>query len=238
MPKAGRPKKDVQSIVKRTRNWTFLVYPDSAPKDWREIIENEHIAWIEGPLHEGESKATLDNWDEIKPHIHVMLMYEGNKTFDQVKIITDKVNAPIPQMVASASGLVRYMIHLDHPDKKQYSESDIKAYGGADVVAMLRPSSSSRYKLVGEMMSFINDQAVSELSDLMDYARDNRFNDWFPLLCDNSAYVIGEYIKSCRYKWTEALKVLEDEEKAKKYQEANERRNAKIRASRAEVEKN
>jgi len=200
MSKVGRPKKTAEEkrAGKRTRNWTFLVYPDSAPENWRNVINSEHIPWIESPLHEGEKNP--DNESEKKPHWHVMLMFESIKTFEQVKTFTDSLNAPIPQMVASAPGLVRYMVHLDHPEKKQYNVADIIGHGGADVVAMLRPTSSTRYQLIGEMMTFVRERGIMELSDLLDYAMAERFDDWFPLLCDNSAYIVGEYIKSCRHK--------------------------------------
>ncbi|EFF22076.1 replication protein, partial [Enterococcus faecium E1636] len=40
---------------------------------------------------------------------------------------------------------------------------------------------------------------ITEIKDLIDYAMSERFDDWFPLLCDNSAYIIGQYIKSNRH---------------------------------------
>ena len=204
----GQPKKRTERAAeakragKRTRNWTFLVYPDSAPENWRDIINAEHIPWIESPLHEGEKNP--DNESEKKSHWHVMLMFESIKTFEQIKRFTDSINSPIPQMVASGPGLVRYMVHLDNPEKKQYSISDIKSYGGADVAAMLKPTSSTRYQLIGEMMDYVAANDIQELSDLMEYARAERFDDWFPLLCDNSAYIMGEHIKSRRHKYLQS----------------------------------
>ena len=34
----------------------------------------------------------------------------------------------------------------------------------------------------------------------IDYAMENRFDDWFPLLCDNSAFIMNNYIKSIRHR--------------------------------------
>ena len=50
------------------------------------------------------------------------------------------------------------------------------------------------------MIEFVKDNEITEIQDLIDYSMRERFNDWFPLLCDNSAYVIGMYIKSLRYR--------------------------------------
>ena len=195
---SGTGEKVPKKKVERTRNWTFLVYPESAPENWREIINAEHIAWVEGPLHEGEQNP--DNESEKKAHWHVMLMFESHKTFEQVLEITKRVNSPIPQKVNSAVGMVRYMVHMDNPEKKQYSVTDIQAHGGADLMALLKPTSSTRYQFISEMMNFVDEYTILEISDLLQYARQERFEDWFPLLCDSSAYVMGQYIKSRRHK--------------------------------------
>lgn len=181
----------------RTRSWTFLVYPESAPTDWREIIDNEFIEWVESPLHDKDVNAT---GEAKKPHWHVLVMYPSVKTFEQVQELTERLGAPIPQKCASAKALVRYMAHMDNPEKAKYSISDIVAHGGADLQELLRPNSSDRYALIGEMMDFVRDNNLVEFEDLMDYAQANRFSDWYPLLCDNSAFVLREFLKSRRHR--------------------------------------
>ena len=180
----------------RARNWCVIVYPDSAPSNWRDIIDDYHIAWIEGPLH----NLDVDPDGEVKkPHWHILLLFEGKKSFDQIKEITDKLNAPIPEKAASARGSVRYMAHLDYPDKAQYSISDIVGHGGADVAEFLKPTSSARYQLIGEMIDYVRQNRITEVKDLIDYALDNRPDDWLPLLSDNSLYIMSVYIKSIRH---------------------------------------
>jgi len=182
---------------KRGRHWSFIVYPESAPPNWRDIVDDLHIEWIESPLHDKD----VDGDGEIKKsHWHVLVMFDGLKSYEQIKEITDKVNAPSPQRAASAKGLVRYMIHLDNPEKYQYNRADIVGHGGADVPEMLRSTSSMRYQLIAEMVAYVHAETVTEFIDLMGYAIEHRPDDWLPLLCDNSAYVIGQCIKSLRHK--------------------------------------
>ncbi|MBC9706431.1 MAG: replication protein [Enterococcus sp.] len=128
------------------------------------------------------------------------MLFGGVKSYEQVKEITDSLNAPRPERCHNAKAMVRYMAHLDNPDKAQYSISDIVAHGGVDLAEMLRPSSSERYSLIKEMILYIRSAGITEFQDLLDYAADERFDDWFPLLCDNSAFVIGQYIKSQRHR--------------------------------------
>ena len=181
----------------RTRNWTCVVYPESAPQNWRELLDDTHLEWVESPLHDKDINA---NGEGKKAHWHVLLMFGGVKTYEQVKEVTDILNGTIPERCHNAKALVRYMAHLDNPEKAQYSVSDIRAHGGVDLAELLRPSSSERYTLIGDMLSFVRDKHIVEFQDLMDYALQHEFDTWFPLLCDNSAFVVGQYIKSQRHR--------------------------------------
>ncbi len=189
----------------RTRNWTLVVYPESAPEQWRSILDDEHIEWVESPLHDKDINAdkTIK-----KPHWHILLIYESVKTYEQVKELTDKLNCPIPQKCASPKGLVRYMCHMDNPEKVQYSKLDIIGHGGADVSELLKPSSSERYVLIGEMINYVKDNNIIEFCDLAEYALKERFDDWFPLLCDNSSYIMGSVLKSYRHRRIQSSEVI------------------------------
>lgn len=181
----------------RTRNWTFLVYPESAPVNWRDILDEEHVQWIESPLHDKDTNA---DGEIKKEHYHILIMFESVKTYEQVLEITERMNATIPQKCNGTKGLVRYMAHLDNPEKFQYPKSEIIGHGGADVMELLKPTTSDRYGLIKEMIEYVKENEVDEIQDLIDYSIQERPDDWFPLLCDNSAYVVSLYIKSVRHR--------------------------------------
>ena len=183
----------------RSRTWTFVVYPDSAPTDWRDILDAIMTPWVESPLHEFDVNPT---GEVKKPHWHILMMFEGKKSFEQMKALLEPLNCPIPQIAHNAKGVVRYMAHLDNPEKHQYPASAIIGHCGADVAEFLKPTSACRYELIREMMSFVRVNGIVEFQDLVDYAMEERFDDWFPLLCDNSAFVVGNYIKSQRHRMT------------------------------------
>ena len=191
----------------RTRNWTFVLYPESAPENWREILDDLHIEWVESPLHDKDLNA---DGEHKKPHWHILLMFEGNKSYEQIcEICVDKLCATIPQKVQSVRGLVRYMAHLDNPEKVQYDISLILGHGGADVGQLLKPTSSARYILIKEMSDYIRDQGIIYFDELYFHAMEHHFDDWFPLLCDNSAFIIKSVISSRR----DRKKDVEEEER-------------------------
>jgi hypothetical protein len=180
----------------RTRNWNLIVYPDSAPSNWRELIDEWQIEWIESPLHDKDVSA---NGEPKKAHYHVLLMFSGVKTYEQVREITDPLNCPIPQKCHNAKASTRYMAHMDDANKAQYDSTLIKTHGGVDIRELLKPTTSERYSLIDEMLEFIDSQGIVEFKHLMKYARLHRRDDWFPLLCDSSTIMITAYIRSNRY---------------------------------------
>jgi hypothetical protein len=189
--------KDTSLEASRTRTWTIILYPDSMPENFRNIIDEEHIQWIESPLHD---KDTLPNGELKKAHIHILLMFTGVKSYEQVKQLTDSLNGPIPKICHDARAMVRYFTHMDSPDKAQYSKTDVVGHGGADVEEMFKPSSSERYTRIKQMIAYIKEYNIMEFQDIMDYSVSNEFDTWFPLLCDNSAIIIDKYIKSQRHR--------------------------------------
>ena len=193
----------------RTRSWTFVLYEDSAPENWRDILDDMHIEWVESPWHD---KDINGNGEPKKKHKHILLLFQGKKSYEQIKELTDMLNQPIPQRCHNAKAMVRYMAHLDNPEKAQYNPSDIIGHGGADVSDMLRPSSSERYTIIKDMIDYIRSAGITEFQDLMDYAADVHYDDWFPLLCDNSAYVVGLYIKSQRHRAAGSQREVTDDE--------------------------
>lgn len=181
----------------RVRNWTVVVYPESAPDNWRDILDDFHIEWVESPLHDKDINA---DGTPKKPHYHVLLMFSGKKSFEQVrKDICEEINCPIPKKVHNTKSLVRYMAHLDNPDKAQYDIREIKAHGGVDVADLLKPSSAERYTYIREMQTWCNEYSITEFEDLMNYASSERFDDWYPLLCDSCSYVMTQFLKSKRH---------------------------------------
>lgn len=189
--------KSTDTHDERFRNWCLVVYPESAPQNWRDILDSKNIRWCESPLHDKDLNA--DNTPK-KPHWHVILAFDGKKSYSQIKEICDELHTVIPQKCMDMKGAVRYMVHLDNPEKYQYSVEDIKAHGGFDLKVYLRATAGERYQCVKDMIEWCKVNHIVEMQDLMDYAMYERYDDWFPLLCDSCALVMSYYLKSARHR--------------------------------------
>lgn len=175
---------------KRTRNWTFIVYPESAPKNWRSILDDKHVQWIESPLHD---KDVNPDGTVKKEHWHILLIYDGVKSFSQIKEITDSLSSPVPQACESARGLVRYMIHMDNPEKYQYDRAGIVGHCGADVESFFEMTATNRLATLKEISQFIMDNQITNFSDLVKYAILNS-DDWFTVIADKNTLFINKLI--------------------------------------------
>lgn len=195
--KERQKRADAKRAGTRTRNWSFLVYPESMPDNWIEIIKEERVPFVVSPLHDCD--VLDDNSGELKKaHYHVVITYSSMKSYNQVKELTDSLNAPIPQQCKNLIGSVRYFLHLDNADKYQYSKEDIQAFNGFDLEKCFPITATDRYQALGDMMVFIVKEDIREFSKLSLYAKFNN-QEWFKLLCDNSAFFIGQFIKSRRH---------------------------------------
>lgn len=175
----------------RTRNWTIIVYPESAPENWKDILDSYHIGWLCSPLHD---KDVNPDGDLKKAHWHVVLVFENKKSFAQIKEIADRINSPIPQKVEGIRGMVRYLIHLDNPEKYQYSKDDIENHGVYDIERYFKNSSTDRQTLI-EIVNYIRQEHITSFSTLTYYAIDTENEDWFDTLSQRSTIFLREVIQ-------------------------------------------
>lgn len=183
-----------KSSDKRFRNFATVVYPESAPTDWQEILAGHFVSAFISPLHDHDKNPT---GEDKKPHYHVMLMFDGVKTLDQAKEIFDTIGGVGLEKVQSIRGYARYLCHLDNPEKAQYLPDDVRCLCGADYSATIGLV-TDKYKAIDEIMDFCDLNQIYSYRDLMQYCRKER-RDWFRVLCDNGSYVILEYLKSATW---------------------------------------
>ena len=179
----------------RVRNWTIIVYPESAPKNWRDIIDSTHVTWVESPIHD---KDINPDGTTKRAHWHVVLIFDGNKTMLQVwDSIATKVNSPFPQAIeGNVGGMIRYLIHLDNPEKHQYKEEDIKVHGAFDVQKYLHGNSADKRKVLIEILKFIDDNELKYFHQLQHYCIYHEKYDWLDVINYSNTMSIKATIQS------------------------------------------
>lgn len=115
----------------KSRNFVFVVYPESAPADWREKLCELGIPFAVSPLHD---KDINPDGTPKKEHYHVLIIYANTTTLKAVaELFMPLLHSPIPQVCASAKGMYKYFTHADNPEKYQYESSEIQVFCGFEI---------------------------------------------------------------------------------------------------------
>lgn len=183
-------------LNRRSKNWNCIFYPESLPDDWKEQLLASQTECIISPLHDLDLNA---DGEPKKAHYHLIIMFGGLKSFQQVVDFLKPFNCPIPQINQNIKASVRYMAHLDNPEKVQYNPGDIEAFGGVDLATILQPSASEKNRILEEVLEFVDSHGITEFKDLVDYARKEKTQEWFPIVANGYTIFLNSYIKSARH---------------------------------------
>lgn len=168
----------------RSNIWAFIIYPDSWPDNWHELISNFHVPCAVSPLHDADLNG---DGTEKKPHRHVLINFGLGKKKSEEQVYVNycrKLHATLPIAIDSERGYVRYFVHLDNPEKTQYNLDDIITFSGYDLSDAFKPSASRAHQIMNEIKVWILENDIKEFKDLQLEAL---------LHIDTWAYVLNMY---------------------------------------------
>lgn len=180
----------------KKRYWAFVLYPESAPENWREILQQTGLSICVSPLHDKDINPT---GEKKKAHYHIILCYSGPTTFKCVKAITDSLNQPIPIALEQVRGYFRYLTHKDNPEKYQYDEKDITTINDFDIDNYNDLSVSQINAIKIELQKIIRDNNIYEYCDLLNFLLDNDLLSYLNV-AQNHTILFNTYITSLRNK--------------------------------------
>jgi hypothetical protein len=175
----------------RRRLFGTIVYVESAPTNWLQILEEMQIPCFVSPYHDRDVTA---EGEPKKPHYHILFTFSGVKSLNQVEKIVKSIGGVGVKFLDDLRGSARYLCHLDNPDKALYKPEDVKAFGGVDYYECCN-TVMDRYNTILEMRGWCDENDITNFADLFDYACVNCFS-WFRLLCDSCAYIMEKYVKA------------------------------------------
>ena len=151
--------------------WTFIVYPDSLPEDWKNKLDNELIRTAISPLHQPEKDGKEE--ERKKPHYHIILDFcKSTKTRKQIHTICkDLLNGTECEKVQSPIGIYEYLIHKNHPEREQFKMGfdeiiHLNGFNLEDFTKLENPDN------IRQVLQIINDNCITEFCQLVDYILD------------------------------------------------------------------
>lgn len=186
------------SKVTKKRNWAFILYPESAPENWREELVKTGLPICVSPLHDKDINEGTN--EPKKPHHHVIMCYSGPTSYNVVKGLTDKLNQPIPQPLESVKGAFDYLTHENNPEKAHYNKKDISYINGFDIADFADMSKSELTRLIREIHTIIQAEDIIEYSDLLDWLMENDDSNELYSVAYSHTILFNSYISSRRHK--------------------------------------
>ena len=154
----------------RTRNWATVVYSDDSIK----LLSELKIPCIVSPWHDMDINA---DGEKKKAHKHVMFMFEGKKSKEQILDIVTNIGGVGCEPIQSMRAYARYLCHLDNPEKAQYNINDVVTFGGVDYIELIN-SVSDEFATLYDLLDYLLDNNITSLRDFLFYCRENR-QDWY-----------------------------------------------------------
>lgn len=210
---------DEKRAGQRTRNWLAIFYPDDLPEDWKEQVDELQCRWIESPLHDKDLNP--EDGTPKKPHCHTLFMFDSVKTQEQIETMLKGVlgesetgsilGVAIPKPCSDRCGSVRYMAHLDHPNKYQYDVSEIVGHNGADPAEILRYSATETREMIVAMEEYIERNNITELAD---FSKAIRYDhpEWHTIVATKMTVYFNAFIRSFRHKAGKSVHVVKVDE--------------------------
>lgn len=176
----------------KKRNWGAVVYPESAPQDWTEILKLKGISFAVSPLHDKDTNPT---GEVKKPHYHIIMCFNGPTSQNVVNQILEELNQPKAIALDSVRGYYRYFTHADNPEKYQYNANDIQTFNAFDVTEVL--NNFEVFQCLKTIQALIQENKIVEYADLMDYLLANDFHELWNVASSHTLF-LNTYITSRR----------------------------------------
>lgn len=180
----------------KERYWTFIMYPDSRPDNWKEFLQETGLQIGISPLHDKDKNA---DDTQKKEHYHVLLTFKGPTTYKRVAELIEPINGTIPKRVVSPIGMVRYFTHKDNPEKAQYNEEEIISINGFDIKDFDGITKTMEMALKEAIIDLIIIKDIYEYSELIEYLKNEKMKDMLDI-ATNKTIFLNTYITSRRHR--------------------------------------
>ena len=206
-----------KSKEKRSNKWAFLLYQDSAPENYLDILEEMHIPFVLSPWHDKD--VDKETGEFKKAHKHGALFFESLKSYSQVsELLTEKLNTPAHvEIVMSPKGMYDYFTHAENPDKTLYNIEEIESGCGFELDKFLIEHNSGLF--LETVIDVITENNFTEFEDLVRYARFND-NSLLGLIIERT-YFFTKFLDSRRHNPQNNKKTSSEDTLASNTDEAN-----------------
>ena len=180
---------------KRSNKWAFLLYQESAPEHYLDVLENMHIPFVLSPWHDKDINKETGEFK--KAHKHGALYFDSLKSYSQVsELLIKNLNTPAHvEPVMSPKGMYDYFTHAENPEKTLYDINQIETGCGFELDKFLISNNSDEF--LSMVIDIIEEYNFTEFNNLVRYARKEK-QELLNLIMDKT-YFFAKYLDSRRH---------------------------------------
>ncbi len=158
----------------KSRYFTFLLYPESIPEDWKSKLELIGVPIAVSPLHD-KDKSTVPGQDFKKPHYHVVYVAKNPVTADSVRykikqLLGDQSIAKVQIVIRSMTSMYLYLTHesKDAIEKKKhkYNKQDITLINNFDIDRYITLDVEDKDDMLNDVCDLIDDHNLANMREL------------------------------------------------------------------------
>lgn len=198
-------KADAKRAGKRARAWWGILYEESAPENWRQLIADSLVETLISPLHD---KDILPTGEPKKPHYHVLISFKSPTTRSNAADLMEswgcvvqrhwpKPGEPEKFKVSDFKQAARYLCHLDQADKYQYPVAEVTSIGAIDYPTLVM-SAADEDAMLDDIFEAMDNYFLDSYPKVVRWCRENN-PEWKPIVYRKYTRQISEYAKGLHY---------------------------------------
>ena len=102
-----------------------------------------------------------------KPHRHVYIEFDYSKPLETAIRDLSPLNINYLEVINSRRGYLRYLCHLDTPEKTKYDITQVISLGGVDISCLWTQDEAERYEQDGNIYALIRKHRIHSLNALI-----------------------------------------------------------------------
>lgn len=163
----------------KARYFTFLLYPESIPTDWKQQLELIGVPIAISPLH-NKDKSNIEGQIYKKAHYHVVYVAKNPVTSDSVRkkiqrVLGDKSVAKVQIVVQSMENIYLYLTHESkdaiEKRKHKYPKSDIMLLNNFDIDRYVTLDVEDKDDMLNVVCDLIDDHDIANMRELRRFVR-------------------------------------------------------------------
>lgn len=158
----------------KARYFTFLLYPESIPDDWKLKLELLGVPIAVSPLHD-KDLSDVEGQKYKKPHYHVIYVSKNPVTAESVRLkikrsLGDSSVALVQIIRTSIENTYLYLTHesKDAIEKKKhkYDKADIKHINNFDIDRYVTLDAEQKDDMLNEVCDLIDEYDIANMREL------------------------------------------------------------------------